>query len=478
MLLGLGKVLKNYKKAGIILSIFTILFFSYGHFFSVMTDLRIVLADGAIGPNKILFPLWLVFFALLIRFAFMKSRSHYTALTKILNVAAIVLVIFPFINIVSQISKTPHSISSKINARSSAIQFVNSSRIEEYRDIYYLIFDRYANSHSLKEFYDFDNSEFLNNLTDLGFYVAQDSTANYLKTAHSLSSSLNMEYINWLGDVMGKDSEDWSPLYNELLQNYKLLIYLKSKGYKIMHFGSWWQPTAKNEFADYNFIFGWSSRFHQLLFESTVISPIMRLLSLMHIIDHPDFYLAQWQRVRKKFNELEEIPKIGDLTFAFVHMNIPHNPHVFDENGNFTNIKEWDFSREGYLGQVIYVNKRIEELVRKLIKDSNPSPIIIIQSDEGPFPLEYVKNEEFFDWTKANKAQLRKKMGILNAYYFPDIDEEDILYQSITPVNTFRVMLNSYFKEKIDLLPDRNYIFKDHQHLYEFYDVTDKIKYD
>jgi len=216
LLSGLGKVLKNYKKAGIIISIFTVLFFSYGHFYRAMKGLEITLGEVIIGPNKILFPLWLVFFALLIQFALKKTPSNYNTLTKILNVVATVLVIFPLIGIVLQISKKEHNIYSTIIDGSIAVEVTSSSRMEEYRDIYYLIFDRYANLHSLKEFYDFDNSKFLNNLTGLGFYVAQDSTANYLKTAHSLASSINMEYINWLGNTMGKSSRDWSPLYGTL----------------------------------------------------------------------------------------------------------------------------------------------------------------------------------------------------------------------------------------------------------------------
>ena len=122
--------------------------------------------------------------------------------------------------------------------------------------------------------------------------------------------------------------------------------------------------------------------------------------------------------------------------------------------------------------------KRVEKLVRKLIKNSVPSSIIIIQGDEGPWPLEYANDRNSFDWTKTSKAQLRKKMGILNAYYLPDVDKEDILYPSITPVNTFRIILNCYFNAKMELLPDRNYIFRDLCHIYEFFDVTDKIKYD
>ncbi len=337
MLLGLGKVLRNYKKAGVILSIFTLLFFTYGH-------IKVVFDGTVIGRHKVLFLLFFILFTILIIVVLKKKQPHYNALTKILNIVAIVLVILPLVNIAFQISKIEHNISSNIIARRSAIETVNSSsRKEEYRDIYYLIFDRYANNHSLKEFYDFDNSKFLNNLTNLGFYVAQESTSNYLNTPHSLSSSLNMEYINWLEDIMGKNSRNWSPLYANLLKNYKLLTFLKSKGYKILHFGSWWTPTATNKFADYNFIYSSRSRFHQLLIRNTAITPFLRLLYKKQTgFEGFDLLTTKhwhWQKVKEKFNKLEKRPSIDGPIFVFVHMNIPHPPHVFEKNGNFREIK-------------------------------------------------------------------------------------------------------------------------------------------
>jgi hypothetical protein len=47
-------------------------------------------------------------------------------------------------------------------------------------------------------------------------------------------------------------------------------------------------------------------------------------------------------------------------------------------------------------------------------------------------------------------------VAILNAYYFPD-GEYDELYPSISPINTFRVVLNHFFNEDYDPLPDLAY---------------------
>jgi hypothetical protein len=64
----------------------------------------------------------------------------------------------------------------------------------------------------------------------------------------------------------------------------------------------------------------------------------------------------------------------------------------------------------------------------------------------------------------------------LNAYYLPNIDA-DALYSSITPVNSFRLIFNLYFETDFNLLPDKSYVSNEDQ-LYEFSDITDKLKYD
>jgi len=45
---------------------------------------------------------------------------------------------------------------------------------------------------------------------------------------------------------------------------------------------------------------------------------------------------------------------------------------------------------------------------------------------------------------------------ILNAYYFPE-EGDKLLYDSITPVNTFRILFNYYFGQDFILLDDINY---------------------
>jgi hypothetical protein len=47
-------------------------------------------------------------------------------------------------------------------------------------------------------------------------------------------------------------------------------------------------------------------------------------------------------------------------------------------------------------------------------------------------------------------------MGILNAYFLPD-GKYDRFYESISPVNSIRLILNRYCGARFELLPDRAY---------------------
>ncbi len=71
---------------------------------------------------------------------------------------------------------------------------------------------------------------------------------------------------------------------------------------------------------------------------------------------------------------------------------------------------------------------------------------------------------------------LKKKFSILNAYYLPG-EKTNLLYPSISPVNSFRVVFNLFFNEEYDLLPDKSYAFKDDENIYDFFDVTDIVGY-
>ena len=94
----------------------------------------------------------------------------------------------------------------------------------------------------------------------------------------------------------------------------------------------------------------------------------------------------------------------------------------------------------------------------------------------------FLTDEEFnggvgdnLDWTKLSDKALQTHMGILNAYFLPEV-KKDKLPSFITPVNTFRLIFNRYFGTTLPFLEDKSYIIRDTDHPYVFIDVTDRLK--
>ena len=74
--------------------------------------------------------------------------------------------------------------------------------------------------------------------------------------------------------------------------------------------------------------------------------------------------------------------------------------------------------------------------VDSILASAKRPPIIIIQSDHGPGSC--------WDEARVDRSDERERLSILNAFYFPDRRYER-LRQEMTPVNTFRIILDQYF---------------------------------
>jgi hypothetical protein len=339
------------------------------------------------------------------------------------------------------------------------------------RDVYYLIFDRYAGAETLSNLYGFDNSGFYAWLSDHGFEVTRSALANYPQTTHSLASSLNMSYMNELVREQGGSSSAWTPI-RRTLQDSAIARTFKAIGYRYEHVGSWWYATAVDPTADHNYIYGEYTEFLSMFESTTAVPMIERLIGVT-----PSFYKEQWNRVHFQIRALREIASDPEPTFTFAHFLLPHTPYIFHADGRFV---PWDLDRpvEGaYIDQLKYTNRVIQQVVTELQAGPGAAPIIVIQSDEGPNLPAIDQGGEVLnlDWAQASDMELGRKLRILNAYYLPG-DPTTRPYATITPVNTFRLILNDYFGGSLPLLPDRTYVFTDSDHPYRFEDVTDRLR--
>jgi hypothetical protein len=165
------------------------------------------------------------------------------------------------------------------------------------------------------------------------------------------------------------------------------------------------------------------------------------------------------------FDRIDDIARMPEPTFAYIHVISPHPPFVFGPDGEPTHPADfWNEKQQypaklyaqGYQNQLTFLNKKMIEAVDTILANSVTPPIIVLQGDHGP-------------WLQTRE----KRMWILNAYYLPG--QADKLYPQISPVNTFRLIFDSYFGGQYGLLEDVSY-FSPVPKLYEFSEVSNRCR--
>lgn len=334
------------------------------------------------------------------------------------------------------------------------------SNISNLPNIYYLIFDSYASEKVLKSI-GVDNSGFMNYLKEKGF-VVKDSFCNYPRTYVSTASFLNMDYVT--------NPESLIDCYNQV-QNNELFKYFKGLGYNVVNIGSNWYQTEIIRQADENYYYKspFFSHFTAIFTATTLFSPISQYL--------PQLNLAEIERrvISYQFDKIKTLD-MDKPTFVFSHILTPHHSYpLFMSNGEpliECGYLTMDGIYEEHLG---YTNNQIKEVIDSIGANS----IIILQSDEGIATLEFENLIKSGDvW--VNKVELMKqRAGILNAYYLPDGCE---IYDGISPVNSWRMIINQLFDEDYEILSDIYYYPKiymvDSEGLpsKDFYDATEVLK--
>lgn len=344
-------------------------------------------------------------------------------------------------------------------------------------DIYWIILEEYGSEGVIRDDFRYDNAPFLGALRERGFYVADHSTANYLKTAPSIESARNLTYLD--GEALraqAKSDSDWGPLYHALQSPFEVQQFLGDLDYRFIYAGTFWSPLGRHPSAEINYVYDTSaSEFLDVLQRATVLRALEDFGT-----DAPyDWRLNRWDQTRYELRSLRHASTLAGPKFIHAQVALDHEPYVFHPDGTFiTADEERALTHEQqYVEQLKFTNAQLLAWVDQLLGvPADQRPIIVLMADEGPWPNGYRQNERAFDWTKASALDLRQKFGILNAVYLPGKSAEKVgFYDSISEVNEFRVIFNAYFGLKLPLLPDRNYIWPNQSDIYNFIDVTDKV---
>lgn len=451
--------LSNWHRSAAVTTAVVVVVFGYGHVESAiqgMVDDRLLFAFAVTLAASVI--------AVIAR-----CGAGVSSWTRFLNLMTAVLLAFPAVSLIAGMAaassqSTPNQEFETRTLFTSALQSELSSGSGDRPDIYYIILDSYARNDALVDLFGFDNSDFIRELEDRGFYVASKATSNYIYTIQSTASILNFQYLDDLGDRIPRTSDD---LVN-IARYHAAAATLKDLGYTYIHLDSGILSTEVSPLADHMVSFTQSgtlvhtgaasysgtyadssapllsSRFIRRLVRTTVFWPV---LGEQFLVGENEPY--EWwspSRALQMFDYLSNPIEIESPKFVFAHIVKPHDPATFDRHGNqFDDHQGFDDYHDpsvpsAYVGQLIYVNKLVLDLIDNLLQESSEPPIIVIAGDHG------------------RGISRDHRHSILGAFHLPD-GGSDGLYPSISSVNHFRYIFDFYFDVKLGLLDDRLFEF-------------------
>lgn len=422
-------ILRNHTKAALASFVLMFIHFFFGSFHDA-------LKQSFIAKYSMLLPLLLI--VVVATFVWLKKRK--TSLLKptiYLNLLLVLLILIDGIRVLFPLfERRPRTI----------IEYATAPR-----DIYLVVLDEYAGQDALKELFGYDNSPFFDQLKHRGFHVVPHSRSNYNYTPFSMASILNMQYLQL------KDTGRLKPDVVQALRmihNNEVVRLLQERNdiYNYSVFDMEGRPAPVDE----SFIPSKT----RLITSQTLLSRLYRDLG---------YHLAATFKIKaviksQDYRELRNNNLLYDLTwkqvaaprknpqFIYTHLMMPHYPYYFDRNGKAMDPARIlpeanNVNRQDYVEYLQYVNKKMLALIDHILKSSSQPPVIVLMSDHGfrHFREPVDKKYHFMN---------------LNAVYLPG-RRYDAFYDSLSNVNTFRIVFNEVFKTKFSLLKDSTTYLRD-----------------
>lgn len=313
--------------------------------------------------------------------------------------------------------------------------------------IYFIVLDAFTSSSCLKKEFNYDNAELDSFLTRKGFYLVERSKSNYPVTPYSIASTLNFSYLKDEVTAQEMNARDRLRGVTSVGAN-RLVPYLEKKGYNIFNHSifhlnghpvqgaDYFYPLKEKMLSDQTF---WGRIQRDILWNFISLTGGMSSKTIhKEAVKHStDFVYDKLHGLKTAAGFPSTKPK-----FVYCHVMAPHGPYIFHQDGTFVqdSIYVRIDDKKAYLNQLIYTRQLLKSAINTIFKKDTLNKIIVVAGDHG-----------YRDY--GVKEKIPQTFENLHAIYFYDKNYQS-LHDTLTPVNTFRIVLNQYFHEQLVLLRD------------------------
>lgn len=379
-------ILRSNEKSALLTSLLVFGFFFWGHFVD-----RIIPTAQASHTTLYFIGYCIVLLGLVAAICLLKSTR---ASTKFFHVAGGMLLLFALVSLAIGSAQSTKEIGIRHSTkRARAWDAVNIAQTNK-RDVVVILLDAYPRSDVLRDDYHVDNAPFLDALSARGFNVSSNSLSNYDKTLWSVGSMLNGAYLDKFLPMGKTKSASLSALVDRFQHSRVFRLFSRHR-YTLYAFETGFDNADMRDSVNY-FIrpHTWGTEFESLLIQMTPIPQIYTKLSGNNFL-----YEKHRNRIHFVHDQVIDLAKRNSKSprFIWTHMNLPHDPIIFDADGGPRQIRKlfmwgglppanltWDEYAALYGEQLTYLHKLVLEMLDAFLSQPpEKRPIIVLFSDHG-----------------------------------------------------------------------------------------------
>jgi hypothetical protein len=431
---------KDGAKAGVLASVVVVGFLYYGLFFD--------------QQSRWFLALWLALVVVGV-VAVLRTRHDVVNLTLIVGVAAAVMVVPQATSVVRYRVNHPPISASDRRLWPTALDPPVVPSGATLPDIYVLIPDDFARLDVLKQYFDYDDSNFVAQLEQRGFAISKENHSPYSYSELNMAAMLNLDYLTNWPRVLSPTSQDFNTV-KRVIEDSRAARLLSSIGYDYAHL-----DTDEVTFAGGNpgiSPFASPDSFGNLWLGKSILRQVGGPLGFNEPAMNERFRTS----VRSEFSELRALRPGPRPKFVVFHTLIPHDPFVFGARGESVTFPAGadhtsTIGMEYYVGQLEYLQQQLLDSIDQILANAVTPPVIVLQADEG-----FEMNPDLF----GEEATQDIRVKGIGAYYLPGLDPTAV---SVPPntVNALRFVFNQYLGTNYEILDSVSHLEGDFPYTFE-----------
>jgi tetrahydromethanopterin S-methyltransferase subunit F len=260
-------------------------------------------------------------------------------------------------------------------------------------DIYYFLFDGYTGNTSLKKYWNFDNSAYVDTMRAIGFQVLDSARTHYAATIATISSVFNLSEFKH--PKLYEHNMDFTTKFR--IRKNPLFELLQKNGYVINTNGIFFDQKP--------FFFSQGDVHPNALFFTNIVTRhlVYRFgLKVYNKLWEQKHGIYEWDYTYDKSlnNHVEkQIANVGESTtpmFFYNHFMTTHPSYRYTAEGERVDVTPDMTGVDIYVDQIKYTNKISTDFFTRLVDEyklKNKPLVIIAQSDHGSKELKIPEEE-------------------------------------------------------------------------------------